>query len=234
MAVADRHRLVAVSDTDRRGEATVIFFAWLVLTLGGNIWVTHQLVGHLEAPWQQVDGTTGEPFDVVVVLGGGTSQRGAGRAQVNSDGERVITAARMFQAKKTQRIICAGTQQWRTKESDLHFRDGATQILVELGIPGDRIEQIEGRNTTQEMQNLRSWIEQHPNPALRVGIVTSAYHLSRAMRLAAANGVVADPIPANFRTPQLAVSHSWVIPTATNLQNTAVAIKEYLAGLIGR
>ncbi len=220
--------------TDRRGEATVVFLTWLVLTLGGNIWVTHQLVGHLEAPWQEVDGITGEPFDVVVVLGGGTSERGPGRAQLTADGERVTTAARMFQAGKTQRIICTGTQRWRATENDLHFREEAIQILVGLGIPADRIEPLEGHNTSKEMQSLRSWIEQQPDPAIRIGVITSAYHLSRAMRLAAANGIVAEGIPANFRTPQLAVSHSWVIPTAENLRNSAIAIKEYLASFVGR
>ena len=144
------------------------------------------------------------------------------------------TAARMFHAKKTQRIICTGTQHWRAAENDLHFREEATQILVGLGIPTDRIEQLEGKNTSQEMQNLQLWIQQQPNPALRVGIVTSAYHLSRAMRLAAFNGVVAEGIPANFRSPALAESPSWVIPSAENLRNSAIAIKEYLAGLIGR
>ena len=220
--------------TNRRSEATAVFLAWLILTMGGNTWVTHHLVGHLEAPWEQIDGITGEAFDVVVVLGGGTGERGAGRAQLLSDGERVITAARMFHAKKTQRIICTGTQQWRAAENNLHFRDEATQILVGLGIPTDRIEQLEGKNTTQEMQNLQSWIQQQPNSALRIGIVTSAYHLSRAMRLAASNGIVAEPIPANFRTPKLTVSPSWVVPSAGNLRDTAMATKEYLAGLIGR
>lgn len=220
--------------TNRRSEATAVFLAWLILTMGGNTWVTHHLVGHLEAPWEQIDGITGEAFDVVVVLGGGTGERGAGRAQLLSDGERVITAARMFHAKKTQRIICTGTQQWRAAENNLHFRDEATQILVGLGIPTDRIEQLEGKNTTQEMQNLQSWIQQQPNSALRIGIVTSAYHLSRAMRLAASNGIVAEPIPANFRTPKLTASPSWVVPSAGNLRDTAMATKEYLAGLIGR
>ena len=163
--------------SNRRGEATAVFLVWLILTLGGNIWVTNQLVGHLEAPWEQVDGIKGEAFDVVVVLGGGTSERGAGRAQLASDGERVITAARMFHAQKTRRILCTGTQRWRAQESDLHFRDEATQILVGLGVPVDQIGQLEGRNTTEEMQNLRSWIEQQPDPSLRVGILTSAYCL---------------------------------------------------------
>ena len=76
------------------------------------------------------------------------------------------TAARMFHAKKTQRIICTGTQHWRAAENDLHFREEATQILVGLGIPTDRIEQLEGKNTSQEMQNLQLWIQQQPNPCL--------------------------------------------------------------------
>ena len=84
------------------------------------------------------------------------------------------------------------------------------------------------------MQNLRSWIDQQPDPTLRVGIITSAYHLSRAMRLAAANGVLAEAVPANFRASKLAPSPSWVVPSADNLLHTAKALKEHVAGLIGR
>lgn len=219
---------------ERRGTAAVVLIAWLVLTLGGNAWVANSLIGQLEAPWQPVDGISGPAFDVVVVLGGGTSERGAGRAQLTADGERVITAARMFHAGKTERILCTGTQRWRANETDLHFREEAAQILVGLGIPANRIEQIEGPNTTQEMKNLRAWIDRQPDPSIRVGIITSAYHLSRAMRLAAANGIVAEPIPANFYSTDLAASPSWVIPSAGNLKNTAAAMKEHLAGLIGR
>jgi len=220
--------------SDRRGIATVACLAWLILTLGGNIWVANRLIGQLEAPWEQVDGITGEAFDVVVVLGGGTSERGAGRAQLAEDGERVITAARMFHAGKTKRIICTGTQLWRASDDALELREEAAQILAGLGIPADKIEQIEGHNTSLEMQNLRSWIDQQPDPTLQVGIITSAYHLSRAMRLAAANGVLAEAVPANFRASKLAASPSWVVPSADNLLNTAKALKEHVAGLIGR
>ena len=219
----------------RRGTAAVIFATWLLLTLSGNAWVTNQLLGQLEAPWQQVDGISGPAFDVVVVLGGGTSERGAGRAQLAADGERVITAARMFHAGKTKQILCTGTQLWRASEQDLHFREEAAQILEGLAIPADRIGQLEGPNTTVEMQNLQAWINRQPDPTLRVGIITSAYHLSRAMRLAAVNGIAAEPIPANFFSQKsVAATPAWIVPDADNLLHTAAALKEHLAGLIGR
>ena len=220
--------------SNQRGAALAVFISWLILTLGGNVWVANRLIGQLEAPWRQVDGITGPVFDVVVVLGGGTSERGSGRAQLSADGERVITAARMFHAEKTKRILCTGTQTRKAAENDLHFREEAAQILEGLEIPADQIEQLEGRNTSWEMRNLRAWIDGQSDPAIRVGIITSAYHLSRAMRLAAANGIVAEGIPANFYATPIASSPSWVIPSGDNLKISAAALKEQLAGLIGR
>lgn len=220
--------------SDRRGTAAAVFTTWLVLTLGGNAWFANTLLSQLEAPWQNVDGMTGEPFDVVVVLGGGTSDRGTGKPQLTADGERVITAARMFHAGKTKRIACTGTQFWLANENDLQLSEEAARILEALAIPADRVEQIQGPNTTLEMQNLKRWIAEQSNPQLRVGIITSAYHLSRAMRLAAANGVVAEPVPANFLSREITPSPSWVVPDAENLSHTAAALKEHLAGLIGR
>jgi hypothetical protein len=70
----------------QRGTAWAVLGAWLILTLGGNAWVSHTLIGQLESPWRQIDGVLGQPFDVVVVLGGGTSERDAGGAQLAEDG----------------------------------------------------------------------------------------------------------------------------------------------------
>jgi uncharacterized SAM-binding protein YcdF (DUF218 family) len=135
---------------------------------------------------------------------------------------------------KTKRILCTGTQVFLATNNDLHPREETAQILLGLGVHAAAIDQIEGINTFQEMKNLRQWAASQPTAKPRIGIITSAYHLSRAMRLAAANGFSAEPIPANFLANRITASPSWVIPSSSNLKTTAAALKEHLASAVGR
>jgi len=106
-------------------------------------------------------------------------------------------------------------------------------ILNDFGIPSDSIETIAGANTSQEMQEIKKWMAANPE-ATRIGILTSAWHLNRAMRLANAAGIEATPIPADFMSTYAPVSADWVIPTSENLFRSSRALREYLAALVRR
>ena len=74
----------------------------------------------------------------------------------------------------------------------------------------------------------------------RVGILTSAWHLPRAMRLAESAGVQAVPVPSNFigrgvvrNTPVGAIIRDCV-PHHDALMINARAMKEYLATIVRR
>ena len=174
-----------------------------------------------------------DPYDAVFLLGGGTSSRLDGISQLSGSGDRVALAARLFHAGKIQRIICTGTHATRTTEKDLHPGEEAANILEDLQVPPDRIAQMKGENTSQEIRNIRLWLDKNPNPG-RVGILSSAWHLPRVMRLAEANGVIADPIPADFLSRPFAPNPSLLIPSAGNLDVTARIVKEILAGWVSR
>ena len=83
------------------------------------------------------------------------------------------------------------------------------------------------------MQNVRKWLDATENPG-RIGILTSAWHLPRAMRLAKANGFEAVAIPANYRTEKFSPDPGLLIPSASNLQKSRLVFKEILAGFVGR
>ena len=93
--------------------------------------------------------------------------------------------------------------------------------------------QIKGDNTTQEMANLKKWIAEN-GPGIRVGILTSAWHLQRAMRLAQSQGLDVQPIPSDFVSGPFAPSPYLIVPSGANLMVTGKMVKEYLAGLVSR
>ncbi len=209
------------------------FGCWLILTIGGNQLVSNWLAETLEAPFQDIDIFQLEPFDTIVVLGGGTSSRQNGRSQLGINGDRIATAARLFHAGQVTRLICTGTQTFRSSPDDLHPHEEAAEILIGLGVPRESVLQMRGENTSQEMANLKTWLDRN-NPEGRVGILTSAWHLPRAIRLAESLGLEVSPVPSNFVSLPFVPSPHLVIPGGRELMVTGNMMREYLARLVDR
>ena len=217
----------------QRLNAVIAGFCLALVWLFGNFFVSNALMKSLEQPFLGFEIESMEKLDVVVVLGGGTANNTNGQTQLNHAGDRVAVAAQVYLAGKTDRLICTGTQVYSKSPDDLKYGEQAKALLTSLGVEAGDIETVAGANTSQEMQNLKQWVADHPDQP-RIGILTSAWHTSRAMRLAKAAGIDATPVPADFRTQRANVTPDWVIPSADNLLNSSLAMKEYLARLIGR
>ena len=114
----------------------------------------------------------------------------------------------------------------------MHPHEEAGFLLEDLGVDADAILHLNGINTTEEMKNLRQWAEK--NPEARIGLLTSAWHLARAERLAAAQGIEVEPIAAGFFSQPYAPNPGVVVPNEYNLFISGVITKEYLAKLVGR
>jgi uncharacterized SAM-binding protein YcdF (DUF218 family) len=85
------------------------------------------------------------------------------------------------------------------------------------------------------MKSLRTWLDSnYPEGTPNLGIVTSAWHLNRAMKLAGANSIKATPVPSHFHTKPFIPSPHLVIPSGEDLYWTSVALHEYLGQLVGR
>lgn len=209
--------------------------AWLLLTVLGNGMFADMLVRHLEADYVGIKPTTEQPFDVVVVLGGACSQGANGMVQVNSAGERVVMAARMYHAGKVKTIVCTGKRIVEFTPDGRDPADQTAQTLIDLDVPEAAIQKVGGINTSEEMTNLAERFDMKQ----RIGLITSAWHLPRAMRLAKANGLKFHPLPGGFRSREeqpMTVSGMMmcIIPTSSALENSTWCLRELLAGLVGR
>lgn len=219
--------------TRQTWPAIVGFLCWLVITVGGNKFVSNSLIHSLEAPYESIDVFSQEPFDIVVVLGGGTNTNTAGRPQLDFGGDRVALAAELYHAGLAKKIVCTGTQKFRSTADDLHPREESKKLLIALNVPEQVVMMMQGENTSQEMSNLKGWLEENKIDG-RIGLLTSAWHLGRAMRLSENNGLKVQPIPADFTTEYFSAQPGLVVPNSENMFVTARAMKEYLARLVGR
>jgi len=217
-----------------RLPAMLCVIVWLLMTLAGNGLFSNWLMSTLERDYFEFDLEPLEKFDVVLLLGGGTSTAPNGKPQGSYSSDRILVAVQLYQLGKAKMFICSGTSGVPRGSGELMASEATSQLLQSLQVPPGAILQIKGRNTLEEIQALDRWLYEQERKDLRVGILTSAWHLPRALRLAGAVGVKADPIPSDFLTSAYRAAPDLLIPTATNLWKSQIALKEHLASVLGR
>lgn len=211
---------------------------WSVLTVGGNGALMGRLFLTLEREYVQLDPFAELPYDSLIILGGGSAIGANGRPQLNSAGDRLVLAASLFHAGRAQRLICTGHRIAALDPRGVDPSEQSMQILKELGVPPRAIVQSGGTNTSEELRAIvaakLAWG--------RIGLVTSAWHMPRALRLARSCGLEVSPVPANFASPRpIARSRLspgalllQLVPSAEALESAARLGKELLARLTGR
>lgn len=223
----------------RQKQLTIVsVLVWLSYFTMGNGFVTSHIVRAIEEPYAKTNPLEQQPFDTVIVLGGGASTGMTERHQGNGSGDRLILAAQLYHAGLTQRLICTGRRITEMTNQDFDPAERSRDVLIRLGVPANAIESFGGRTTSEEMKSLG---ERFTGRGKRIGLVTSAWHLRRATRLAERNGLQATPLPADFLHPPLtdkplplAARIEQMIPKADSLYTNARIAKEYLGALVGR
>jgi uncharacterized SAM-binding protein YcdF (DUF218 family) len=165
-----------------------------------------------------------------VVLGGASFDAPNGEPQLGRAGDRVMLGGRLYHRGLAGFVVCTGTSGLGTRGRDAS--ETAALLLADLNIPEERIIRTSGRNTKEEMEELRRLIDQRQ--WRRVGLITSAWHMRRAMRLAKAVGLDLAPLPADFRSEFPDWNPVLLIPNSQAFDDTNLACKELMAGLVGR
>lgn len=224
----------------RRWSALAWSFGLLsALTLLGNGSIAGALLARIEQPYLDIDPLTGPEYDVVIVLGGGSTMGAVKRPQLNQAGDRLLLAAQMYHAGKVRSLFCTGQSIRELNPDGVDPAEQSRRIFERLAIPRDAIRLSGGRNTAEEFRRLAEVLP----PDQRVCVLTSAWHMPRALRLAKANGLSPVAAPADFRGTHrddegrpagpgaLLLS---LIPSAEAMSSNALVWKEGLARLIGR
>jgi uncharacterized SAM-binding protein YcdF (DUF218 family) len=218
----------------RRTRGLGLFLAVLAAgyTLAGNVQVGHALMARLEAAVPSFPADA-EPLEAVFVLGGGTQVDDQGRAFLRESGDRVMEAARLWHAGRVKCLVASGT----SNEAGPAPRDlGADtrEIWISLGIPSKAIRVIE-----EPCFITRDEIRAHGRLKVkagwrRAGLLSSAWHLPRALALARHEGLDVIPVPSDRRgrVPRFQLWH--LVPQQEGFQNTQLACWERLGRWMGR
>jgi uncharacterized SAM-binding protein YcdF (DUF218 family) len=204
---------------------------WTGLMICGTRPLPGWLAKSIESSVSAHDWSSDGPLDAVVVLGGGTSFAN-GRAQAAGAGDRVLLAAQLYHQGLVQRLITTGEVTPGLTESSPDPGEQTIEIWTRLGVPRTAILKCGGRNTYEELQSIeRSFPELRGR---RVGLLTSARHLPRAMRLAHSAGVTMIPVAADVRWSDQDWHLLNFIPQAGAFCDLAASQHELMARIVSR
>lgn len=217
--------------------------ALAVLVLGGNRWVAFGLARPLE--WKYLPPAEVPQAEVIVVLGGGTDpanypSQGVG---VNSAGDRVIYAIRLYKQGKADHILVSGGSIEWLGERATTPADEMRDLLLLAGIPDEAIwMESKSLNTYENAVECNKILT--AQGIHRILLVTSALHMPRSVALFEARGLEVIPLPVDYQVTDLAWDNmlhgDWrsqlvgMMPTSSNLDRTTIALKEYIGILIYR
>lgn len=234
-----------------RRLALLFVLIWLTISVTFNGSVAGKFLQSMELPFESDPLSSLESnLDAVVLLGGYAGDNRFGVPELNSVGQRFLLAAQLWHAGKTSTLICTGTGTSGGRDPSVLARE----LLLSVGVPNQVIFEVPGVNTAAEMAALESFLENPPKewierighaktpietgfapPVTKIGLVTTAVHLSRAARLAEQRGLEFVPLGCCFQgKPSAGLWARDLIPSAGAGRTFAIALKEWLAELVGR
>jgi uncharacterized SAM-binding protein YcdF (DUF218 family) len=224
------------SDPNASGAYGALVCLVLYSVAGSGV-ISGVLARQLEGPYVEINPLQSPVPDLIVVLGGGGMVGANGRYQGNASGDRMILAAQLYHRSPGTRFLCTGQRIESMSSSAADPAEVSRDVLMRLGVPDASIELVGGRNTSEEMKHLA---ERFANSQQTIGLLTSAWHLPRATRLARRNGLNTLPLPADFRSsppgipPTIGQRIEGLIPNGGAFGSNWSFAKEYLGMLIGR
>lgn len=208
------------------GVLLAVTFVFYLLSTG---FVSELLVKSLESRYVPPSEPCG---DVVVVLGGGALKD---TPDVDGDGQlcgryanRVLTGARL--AKKwSLPVIISGGQLYEDSGKEAEI---AKRAMLTLGVPqGEIISEDQSLTTSQNAKYTKEILQEYgfQKPVL----VTSAFHMPRAVQTFNLQGVEVIPYPADYLVNVQPVFHYKKLrPNAEALDNSVLILQEYLRILV--
>lgn len=203
---------------------------WFLFSIAGSPYVGGALLRVLEEPYYAFE-QPAEKLDAVVLLGGGTGLSPGGRPALGTHGDRITRPVILFHEGLVGTLVTTGRSITEAGEDRLLSRE--TSLLWQgLGVPEAVIVEVpEPRNTSEELEAVAKLIAGHPEWK-RVGLSSSASHLSRAMKEARSRGLDLIPVPSDFRSGSLIFSPLYLVPQGRGFRDVQTALWEFLGRLM--
>jgi len=218
----------------RRLASWLVVTSLVLLVLFGLSPLGNALMLPLEERFPPWDASHGAP-DGVIVLGGVIAEdvsAARGAVALNESAERVTVAAELARRYPKLRIIFSGGT------NALLFDKGAeagfaVRQLEDLGVARERIvAEEQSRNTVENA--VFSRLIANPQPGQRWVLLTSAFHMPRAIAVFRAAGFPVEAYPVDWRTTGPMDLVRPYPSVSEGLRRTDVAVREWIGLLLYR
>jgi uncharacterized SAM-binding protein YcdF (DUF218 family) len=177
----------------------------------------------------------GRPVDGIVILGGALDtlvSQARGTPALNEAAERMTAAVSLARRYPQARIVFSGGEA-RLIFEGMSEADAARQLFANLGLDPSRL-QLEGRsrNTRENAQFTAAMVQ--PKQGERWLLVTSAFHMPRAMGCFRAAGFQPIAYPVDFRTRGRDDLLRGFDTAGEGLRRSDLAMREYIGLVIYR
>ncbi len=210
-----------------RGRGMILLGLLLLLVL------SLPLTGYfLLTPLERAAGDYADPgrlqtlgVEYIVVLGGGVRQDGPNPYDRLSPSSvyRLLEGIRLWRGMPGSRLVLSGGRLGPAMKEAVVM----AQLARRLGVPDEvMILETSSWDTADQARALSRLLGQAP-----FALVTSAYHMPRALALFRERGLKPLPAPTDFRTRGFVWSYNDFIPQAGGLKGSETAIYEYLGRL---
>ena len=174
--------------------------AAIFLVVGGLGPLSTWLILPLEDRFPRAN-LAGRPIDGIVILGGAEDSRvakGRGTHALNESAERMTEAAALARRYPDAKVLFTGGSVEILREATVGA-DAAAIVLRDLGIADDRlIVERKARNTEENAALAKALAK--PKPGERWLLITSAWHMPRAIGLFRKAGFNVEAWPVDYRT----------------------------------
>ncbi len=232
---------------NRKFQQWVMIICFVVVYLAGNRMVSMSLAKSLE--WQYMPVTDTQGVTVAVVLGGATEPPLFPRSmvEVNSAGDRVIYAAKLYQEGTVKTLLLSGgTISWLddgANEEAYTPAQGMKELVMMMGVPESAIGlENYSQNTLENAEYCARILRK--TGVKKIILITSAMHMPRSVKLFEAQGLDVIPAPTDYTVTKTGWEELWsggvyewllnLIPTAGNVSLTTSVLKEYTGMMVYR
>jgi uncharacterized SAM-binding protein YcdF (DUF218 family) len=175
--------------------------AILVLIAAATLPLSALLIGPLENRFPQPPADMAAPYGLIVLGGAIDDLTSAARGQTVFDegGERITEAVILAKRYPEARVVFTGGTASLVPGASSTEALRARELMTQMGIAPERITIEEKSRNTEENARFTAAIV-HPEPSQRWIIVTSAFHMPRAMGVFAKAGFQPIACPVSFYT----------------------------------
>lgn len=174
-------------------------------------------------------------YDAIVVLGGGITPAAPPyllEPDLGDAADRAWYAAQLYRRAVAPKIIVSGGSLLAKNGGPATSEaEAMRRFLVDLGVPSDAIvSEGEALNTVENVRNVRRMVGDG-----RVALVTSGYHMPRALQIARRGGLNVGAFPTDWRAPpEMRPSWEQWVPSIAAMAWTSICLREHVAILLDR